>query len=108
MANTLLLIDSVAPPTTEADTSQAPPAAFRVLLDLACAIAAGAGANVRVLSVIEAGADQSLSTVALAAQERRRQVAAWNRAAADALRAELVAAGLSVAGGADPLPDIQP
>ncbi len=108
MANTLLLIDSVAPLTATADETAAPPAAFRLLLNLAAAIAAGTNANVRVLSVIEVPADESLSTSALAAQERRRQIAAWNRVVADRLRADLAAAGLAAAEAGDPLPDIQP
>lgn len=118
MPNVLVLVDSVpAPPETplapqaapaEGAPESSPPAEFGLLLDLACAMAAPAGSAVRVLSVIEAPADESLSTSALAAQERRKGIAAWNRAWADTYRATLVARGTMIPAEQDPLPDIQP
>ncbi len=61
------------------------PGAFGLLLDLACSLAADLGANVRVLSVIEAQANESLSMSALAAQHRRQQIVSWIRTTARAL-----------------------
>ncbi|HET7077257.1 MAG TPA: glucosyl-3-phosphoglycerate synthase [Chloroflexia bacterium] len=106
MPSVLVLVDSV-PAADPANPESPPPPEFGVVLDLACAVAAASGGNVRVLSVIEAPPDESLSTSALDAQVRRKTIAAWNRAWADAYRAGL-AADETLEPGRDPLPDIQP
>jgi hypothetical protein len=106
MPSVLVLVDSV-PAADPANPESPPPPEFGLVLDLACAVAAASGGNVRVLSVIEAPPDESLSTSALDAQVRRKTIAAWNRAWADAYRAGL-AADETLEPGRDPLPDIQP
>src|SRR5579859_2156014 len=106
MASVIVLVDSI--PLGEGGGDGSPPAEFGLLLDLACAVAGPLGGAVRVLSIVEAAADESLSTGALAAQERRKRIAAWNRAWADAYREQLAAAGRYSPGSPDPLPDIQP
>jgi len=106
MAFILVLADSV--PAVEDAGSAAPPSEFGLLLDVACAIGAHGGHGVRVVSVIEAGAEESLSSGALAVQERRMGLAAWNRAWADLKRERLATTGTFKTGDPDPLPDIQP
>jgi glucosyl-3-phosphoglycerate synthase len=106
MPSVLVLVDSV-PSAGPTNPEGPPPPEFGLALDLACSVAAATGANVRVLSVIEAPPDESLSTSALDAQERRKTIAAWNRAWADNYRAGL-AADATLEPGRDPLPDIQP
>src|SRR5690349_4976930 len=103
MPSVLVLVDSVS--SADAANPERPPPEFGLVLDLACSVAAASGANVRVLSVIEAPPDESLSTSALEAQERRKTIAAWNRAWADSYRAGL-AADATLEPGRDPLPDI--
>src|SRR6476469_9402611 len=106
MAFILVLADSVT--AVEDAAGEAPPSEFGLLLDVACAIGAHGGHGVRVVSVIEAGAEESLSSGALAVQERRMGLAAWNRAWADLKRERLATTGTFKTGDPDPLPDIQP
>ena len=111
----LLLLDSVSPQFSVVNAegandnlSDAAPAHFELLLDLACSIAADYGGKVRVLSVLEAEADTSLSLSTLATQRRRQQVAAWVRATAKALAERLAGEESGEQPAIDPLPDIQP
>ncbi len=100
MQKVIVWVDTVAVPEEPGAVISDLPASWGLLLDLACALANQAGGRVQVLSIIEAGPDESLSTVALAAQGRRQGIAAWNRAWLAAYEAVHSGSGL-------PMPDIQ-
>lgn len=119
----LVLLDSImsrnlAPPSSlenrakrqskaRASVDNSPPE-FHFLLDLACTIAADSGGDVRLISVIEAAPDESLSLSALAAQLRRSEIAGWTRVSAKALSEGLATGDDYTAGEHFSLPDIQP
>ena len=100
MQRAIIWVDTVAVPEEPGAASGDPPAVFGLLLDLACALASQGGGRVQVLSIIEAGPDESLSTAALAAQGRRQGIAAWNRA-------WIATYDAAHGGTGPPLPDIQ-